>query len=132
MAAIGTLVFCTACGNLLDPSTGNAKNILTCAQCGTKNQGKSSLPPPLFNPPRLSRALLYLLKILILILRHTLQNHNHEIQAQCLPLPLAIEALFGSKFVGGRRGDARDYSRNVSRLWAHGDEVVYAADAECG
>ena len=51
MAAIGTLVFCTACGNLLDASSGNAKAILTCNQCGTENQGKRMPLPFLPLPP---------------------------------------------------------------------------------
>ncbi len=39
MAAIGSLVFCTACGNLLDGSSGDKKIILTCEICGTENKG---------------------------------------------------------------------------------------------
>ena len=39
MAAIGSLVFCTDCGNLLDGSTGNEKAILNCDVCGTENKG---------------------------------------------------------------------------------------------
>ena len=38
MAAIGSLVFCTDCGNLLDGSIGNRKRTLHCQVCGTKNQ----------------------------------------------------------------------------------------------
>ena len=39
MAAIGSLVFCTDCGNLLDGSSGNEKAILKCDVCGTENRG---------------------------------------------------------------------------------------------
>ena len=39
MAAIGSLVFCTACGNLLDGSSGDKKATLTCEICGIENQG---------------------------------------------------------------------------------------------
>lgn len=39
MAAIGSLVFCTACGNLLDGSSGDKKAVLTCEICGTENKG---------------------------------------------------------------------------------------------
>lgn len=41
MAAIGSLVFCTDCGNLLEGSSGDKKAILTCAVCGTENKGNS-------------------------------------------------------------------------------------------
>ena len=39
MAAIGSLVFCTTCGDLLDGSSGDSKIVLTCRVCGTENQG---------------------------------------------------------------------------------------------
>ena len=41
MSAIGSLVFCTDCGNLLDGSSGDKKAILTCEVCGTENKGTS-------------------------------------------------------------------------------------------
>ncbi|KAK1766810.1 hypothetical protein QBC33DRAFT_559537 [Phialemonium atrogriseum] len=37
MAAIGSLIFCTDCGNLLPASKGTAKNILHCECCGAEN-----------------------------------------------------------------------------------------------
>ena len=40
MSAIGSLVFCTVCGNLLDGSTGNENTILTCECCGAQNKGQ--------------------------------------------------------------------------------------------
>jgi len=40
MSAIGSLVFCTDCGNLLESSTGNEKTILICECCGAENRGK--------------------------------------------------------------------------------------------
>ena len=39
MTAIGSLVFCTDCGNLLEASTGNRNKILTFECCGAENQG---------------------------------------------------------------------------------------------
>lgn len=38
MAAIGSLVFCTDCGNLLEGSSGNKDVFLTCDVCGTQNR----------------------------------------------------------------------------------------------
>jgi hypothetical protein len=43
MAAIGSLLFCTDCGNLLRESTGNADAILHCVVCGAQNKGESLL-----------------------------------------------------------------------------------------
>ena len=42
MAAIGSLVFCTDCGNLLDGSTGDRKLMLICKVCGTQNKDTAS------------------------------------------------------------------------------------------
>ncbi|KAK0718260.1 hypothetical protein B0T26DRAFT_322541 [Lasiosphaeria miniovina] len=38
MAAIGSLIFCTDCGDLLPVSKGSEKNILTCDCCGAENK----------------------------------------------------------------------------------------------
>lgn len=42
MSAIGSLVFCTDCGNLLPASKGSSKNILQCECCGAENQDTAS------------------------------------------------------------------------------------------
>ncbi|KAJ4390020.1 DNA-directed RNA polymerase I core subunit rpa12 [Gnomoniopsis smithogilvyi] len=42
MASIGSLVFCTDCGNLLPSSKGSQKNILQCECCGAENQDEAS------------------------------------------------------------------------------------------
>lgn len=41
MSAIGTLVFCVDCGNLLPASMGSEKNKLICDCCGAENKGTS-------------------------------------------------------------------------------------------
>jgi hypothetical protein len=43
MAAIGSLVFCTDCGNLLDGSAGKQNVVLTCTVCGANNKGRPAL-----------------------------------------------------------------------------------------
>ncbi|CAN8102206.1 unnamed protein product [Discula destructiva] len=42
MASIGSLVFCTDCGNLLPSSKGSEKNILLCECCGAENKDEAS------------------------------------------------------------------------------------------
>ncbi|GAB7343276.1 hypothetical protein MBLNU457_1332t1 [Dothideomycetes sp. NU457] len=42
MSAIGSLVFCTDCGNLLDSAAGLQKATLTCEICGAKCKDTSS------------------------------------------------------------------------------------------
>lgn len=42
MSAIGSLVFCTDCGNLLDGSAGKQNAILTCQICGASCRDTSS------------------------------------------------------------------------------------------
>ncbi|CAK4030402.1 DNA-directed RNA polymerase I subunit RPA12 [Lecanosticta acicola] len=41
MAAIGSLVFCTDCGTLLEPNTGR-KAYIECDVCGTQNKDASN------------------------------------------------------------------------------------------
>ncbi|OAA56692.1 DNA-directed RNA polymerase 1 kda [Niveomyces insectorum RCEF 264] len=38
MASMGSLVFCTDCGNILPMSVGSSRNILTCRCCGAENK----------------------------------------------------------------------------------------------
>lgn len=45
MAAIGSLVFCTDCGNLLDGGAGKRDAILTCQICGALCKGTSPAIP---------------------------------------------------------------------------------------
>lgn len=42
MSAIGSLIFCTVCGNLLQESTGDTNAILFCDICGARNKGQST------------------------------------------------------------------------------------------
>jgi DNA-directed RNA polymerase I subunit RPA12 len=42
MAAIGSLVFCTDCGNLLEETEGKANAILKCDVCGALNEDTSA------------------------------------------------------------------------------------------
>ncbi|KAI9858307.1 MAG: DNA-directed RNA polymerase I core subunit rpa12 [Trichoglossum hirsutum] len=42
MAAIGSLLFCTACGNLLDNSSTGERATVACDVCGTGNKDTSS------------------------------------------------------------------------------------------
>ncbi|KAA8649941.1 hypothetical protein EYZ11_000993 [Aspergillus tanneri] len=38
MSAIGSLIFCNDCGNLLDESSGDPTKIIVCSVCGTRNK----------------------------------------------------------------------------------------------
>ncbi|EFX02751.1 DNA-directed RNA polymerase 1 kda [Grosmannia clavigera kw1407] len=42
MASLGSLVFCTDCGNLLPMSKGSDRNRLVCRCCGAHNQDQSA------------------------------------------------------------------------------------------
>jgi hypothetical protein len=45
MAAIGSLVFCTDCGNLLENNT-SRKTFLNCEVCGAQNKGMRARKTP--------------------------------------------------------------------------------------
>jgi len=40
MSAIGSLIFCTDCGNLLQESRGDVNTIIVCDVCGARNRGE--------------------------------------------------------------------------------------------
>jgi LSD1 subclass zinc finger protein len=42
MSAVGSLIFCNKCGNLLDSVTGESKHI-ACSQCSTVYDAKSMI-----------------------------------------------------------------------------------------
>ncbi|KPM44365.1 hypothetical protein AK830_g2159 [Neonectria ditissima] len=42
MSAIGSLVFCTDCGNLLPSTKGTERNVLVCECCGAENRDTGS------------------------------------------------------------------------------------------
>jgi DNA-directed RNA polymerase subunit M/transcription elongation factor TFIIS len=67
MAAIGSLVFCTDCGNLLEPNTGR-KTYIACDVCGTQNKGK-------YFANRSIEALSHILTIV----RHILQRRSNNL-----------------------------------------------------
>jgi DNA-directed RNA polymerase subunit M/transcription elongation factor TFIIS len=79
MSAIGSLVFCTDCGNLLDGSAGKQNAILTCQVCGASCRGML---------PDHSRATRELTSR-----RHLLQSGSDALEARCFPFLAAIEAV---------------------------------------
>jgi hypothetical protein len=88
MAAIGSLVFCTDCGNLLDGSAGKQNAILTCQVCGAQCKG-------MFAPVgwSLQSAFARCSAGLTWTIRHIVQDHNHAIQAYGFSLSFARETI---------------------------------------
>ena len=103
MAAIGSLIFCTACGNLLPASRGSDKNILKCDCCGSENQGMQrakmvKIDSQTDRCTALSRS-------------PSENDHNHD-KALRLSLPPATEALHcsdGRKAQGANGKDRCQY-----------------------
>lgn len=58
MAAIGSVVFCTDCGNLLPATKGTERNVLSCECCGAENKGSFALVAPMVIPRRATNALI--------------------------------------------------------------------------
>lgn len=78
MSAIGSLVFCTDCGNLLDTSTGNKQTILVCGCCGAENQGFFSI--------------LQILNLLMFT-RYCFKNYHNYNKTRFFPFPSQAEAF---------------------------------------
>ena len=86
MSAIGSLVFCTDCGNLLDGSSGDEKAILTCEVCGTENKG-TLVHPWQMNPRKA--------KTLILAWTHLIDTSSTVVTTKSKPT--AFPSLLRSK-----------------------------------
>lgn len=81
MAAIGSLVFCTACGDLLDASSGDERAILKCNVCGTENKGT-------YHNLRKE------VKVLIDVMIRYIGHHNYDkIEAHSIPLSSPLKAI---------------------------------------
>jgi hypothetical protein len=98
MAAIGSLVFCTDCGNLLETNT-SRKTYLTCEVCGAQNKGEDYGSTQACN-----------LNYVLTIHRHLQQNHHYRIQAHSLPLDSPhAPALRRARIRRGRDPNRRHY-----------------------
>jgi hypothetical protein len=73
MAAIGSLVFCTDCGNLLETNT-SRKTYLTCEVCGAQNKGEDYISTSA-----------YTLNDVLTVYRHIQQDHHYSLQAHSVP-----------------------------------------------
>lgn len=122
MSAIGSLVFCTDCGNLLDGSSGDEKAILTCEVCGTENTGLISLMEPgeSFHTGSLSPH------------RYLIQDYYNQVQTHRFSLCTEVEAFDCSNADGRGCPDRGDHSANMSRMREGRDEILHFAVKECG
>lgn len=90
MSAIGSLVFCTDCGNLLDRSSGAEKTMLTCDVCGAVCKGKVL---------SMSGMMWTLLPEYVIELRaytpsrHIVQADRDALKTGCLPLQATRKAI---------------------------------------
>ncbi|KAK0619826.1 hypothetical protein B0T14DRAFT_537468 [Immersiella caudata] len=84
MAAIGSLIFCTDCGNLLPASKGSEKNILRCGCCGAENPDH---PPRTITtrtkPSDFPSLLRQKLSIVQTVERHKVQTERMDANTDC-------------------------------------------------
>jgi len=118
MSAIGSLVFCTDCGNLLESSAGNKNAILVCDCCGAENQGLSD------------SACLWCWKYSSCY-RHCFQDDHNADKGVFLSLPLETKAIGYS--TSWTRGYGKYYSHpnDVFRMREAGSQVYSGATKKC-
>ncbi|KAK3940666.1 hypothetical protein QBC46DRAFT_384732 [Diplogelasinospora grovesii] len=115
MAAIGSLVFCTDCGNLLPVSKGNEKNILLCDCCGAENRDQPSRTVTTKTKPSDFPSLLrQKLSIVQTVERHKIQTERVDPNMDCAKC--------------GRRGIR--YTEMQTRSADEGSTIIYNCD--CG
>lgn len=90
MSVIGSLIFCTDCGNLLRESTGVADATLHCDICGTRNKGAQTRSPKKY---------IYITRITpgltsnLPLSRYYSPDYRFRIQAICLSVRFESQAL---------------------------------------
>ncbi|KAL2261860.1 hypothetical protein VTK26DRAFT_3152 [Humicola hyalothermophila] len=115
MAAIGSLIFCTDCGNLLPPSKGTEKNILHCDCCGTENRDHPwRTVTTRTKPSDFPSALRQKLSIVKTVERHQVQTERIDTNMDCPKC--------------GKRGVR--YSEVQQRSADEGSTIIYNCD--CG
>jgi len=81
MSAVGSLVFCSDCGNLLDSTSGNEK--LVCEQCGGVTRGRAALNSTW------GRTLI----MMYYFFRYHNKGSYYQISAVSIPLCVATKAI---------------------------------------
>ncbi|KAL2015429.1 hypothetical protein VTK56DRAFT_5507 [Thermocarpiscus australiensis] len=115
MAAIGSLIFCTDCGNLLPPSKGSEKNILHCDCCGAENRDHPwRTVTTRTKPSDFPSALRQKLSIVQTVERHQVQTERIDANTDCPKC--------------GKRGVR--YSEVQQRSADEGSTIIYNCD--CG
>ncbi|KAK4181843.1 putative DNA-directed RNA polymerase subunit [Triangularia setosa] len=115
MSAIGSLVFCTDCGNLLPASQGNVKNLLICDCCGAEHRDQPwKAVTTKTKPSDFPSALRQKLSIVQTVKRHEVQTERVDPNMDCHKC--------------GRRGIR--YSEVQQRSADEGSTIIY--NCECG
>ncbi|KAK3318402.1 hypothetical protein B0H66DRAFT_516616 [Apodospora peruviana] len=86
MAAIGSLIFCITCGNLLPVSKGSQKNILHCDCCGADNRGEQSPSQAVMTktkPSDFPSLLRQKLSVVQTVERHKVQTERIDANTDC-------------------------------------------------
>ncbi|KAK0665898.1 putative DNA-directed RNA polymerase subunit [Cercophora samala] len=115
MSAIGSLVFCTDCGDLLPASQGNVKNLLICRCCGAEHRDHAwKAVTTKTKPSDFPSALRQKLSIVQTVKRHEVQTERVDSNMDCHKC--------------GRRGIR--YSEVQQRSADEGSTIIY--NCECG
>ncbi|KAK3391073.1 hypothetical protein B0H63DRAFT_131423 [Podospora didyma] len=115
MAAIGSLVFCTDCGDLLPSSKGTEKNTLVCTCCGKENEDHPwKTVTTRTKPSDFPSLLRQKLSIVQAVDRHNIKTERVDANTDCAKC--------------GRRGIR--YSEVQQRGADEGSTIIYNCD--CG
>lgn len=118
MAAIGSLVFCTDCGNLLDGGAGKQNAILTCRVCGAQCKGSM---------PFFSYCILLVPHGLTKTSRHIIQSHCNALQTYCIPIIFARKEIGGANRYRRRHADSHHHQRDMREVRKGGGPILHPA-----
>jgi hypothetical protein len=120
MSAIGSLIFCIDCGNLLDGSAGKKNVTLTCAICGATCKGMSWHAHSSHST-----------SISLTLTRHVFQDGRHALQTHSVPVGFARKAIRSPDHQRRRCADKCCYSAPVRKVWSRRGSLLHSATAQC-
>lgn len=119
MSAIGSLIFCTDCGNLLQESTGNENATVVCEVCGARNKGILTLSGISFMAHTNSA------------FRHRSPDHCLRIQTERFPIFAESQKICRPNFDGCGQEDGGPHPAYMCQVWQEGNVLYNCAIAQC-
>ena len=117
MSAIGSLVFCTDCGNLLDATSGKQNAILVCQICGASCKGTLADPK-------------YLRQWITRTSRYVFESSRHSFQARCFSICVTRKTVRSADCHRSRHTNPCHYQPDLREMRQRRGPILYSTIAQ--